>query len=135
MRIIKFRAWDTTRRVMVGSDYDKNWGDNADEWYADVAYMELTGIQQIAGNPYYKVMQFTGLKDRKGKEIYEGDVIKTKWAVGKVHFHPNGYWDILPRSFPKQCSSQDDAGFFALFSVNGYVECEVIGNIYENPDY
>lgn len=123
MREIKFRAWDKKRKIMIGSAYpDANWDYNKDEWYADIAYMELTGIENISSNGNYVVMQYTGLHDKNGKEIYEGDIVAfptfryvVSWNDKYAGWEP---WVVF-------VEGQDNI-----------VECdplEVIGNIYENP--
>lgn len=58
-REIKFRAWDKYRKCMIGSDYPNNWGNRKEEWYEDVAKMDLTGIENISNHLDYEVMQFT----------------------------------------------------------------------------
>lgn len=84
----------------------------------------------------YELMQFTGLHDRNGKEIYEGDILQnTKhsnqlvevyWqgcTTNNAHWIKWGGW-----AFRKV---QNDGNFtFAVYDN----EIEVIGNIYENPD-
>lgn len=98
-REIKFRAWDKRDKEMINI---KNW-----YWFEELGIMELDDEN---GRDYI-FMQFTGLKDKKGKEIYEGDIIKTSVGNEEVEWLSVG-WSLLCR---------DD-------------DIKVIGNIYENPN-
>ena len=71
----------------------------------------------------FELMQFTGLHDKNGKEIYEGDVLQTRSGVGHMVFDNCGYAIKSPGS------EAVDYEFSAF-----YLECEIIGNIYENPE-
>ena len=69
------------------------------------------------------VGQFTNLHDKKGNEIYEGDVLQTRSGIGYMVFDNCGYAIKSPGS------EAVDYEFSAF-----YLECEIIGNIYENPE-
>jgi len=69
------------------------------------------------------LMQFTGLKDKKGKDIYEGDVVKADWREGnwEIVFADGGFMmNIIPDSHAQ------------VFIQNE--EVQIIGNIHENSD-
>lgn len=75
-------------------------------------------------NEKYKIMQYTGLHDKNGKEIYEGDIVKAnffnKEITGKIEFAFGAF-------FVTGSAVSDNQMF--IFS-----DYEVIGNIYENPE-
>lgn len=92
-------------------------------------YQEGLGYRKISKKDYdFVLMQFTGLKDRDGREIYEGDIIKLdrtdcneigiKLHVDKVRRSETGGYHVDDKCLYK-CRLK---------------KCEVIGNIYENPE-
>jgi len=106
MREIKFRAWDG-EKMLPPQDITKC-GE----------YWNWLGLVDVA------LMQYTGLKDKNGVEIYEGDICKTsvpKIPKGWVYWSEEGaYFGIRNEKLP------------ALLHRAG--ELEVIGNIYETPE-
>ena len=67
----------------------------------------------------FEIMQYTGVKDKNGKEIYEGDILKLNDEIAKVIFCEGCFLlDI-----------KDDDNLFAISE-----DWEVIGNVYENPE-
>lgn len=122
MRIIKFRAWDELNQEMV---YEKTgiFSGGKSSW-------EILKL-------YENVMQFTGLHDKNGKEIYVGDIIgdwteidgKMEQSRLTVYFDEMiGQW-MLDISF-----NQDRTSSCSLFAELKDFEYEILGNIYENPE-
>lgn len=73
------------------------------------------------------VGQFTGSIDNKGVEIYEGDIVRMPKG-----FHPKNR-EIVFTEYGSWYMGHCGIGFGNL-KANGFVDCEVIGNIYENPE-
>ena len=109
MREIKFRAWVTEINKMFYWGFDIGNG----AWF--------TGPP----SPIHAIqMQYTGLLDKNGKEIYQGDIIKSSKWIAQVIYGNYG-WTITPN----KTSQRNEVVLFNLCSV-----LEVIGNIYENPE-
>ena len=79
------------------------------------------GVVQYCIDDENTIGQYTGLKDKNGKKIFEGDIVKSKYGVFKSKVEWN---DSFCGFFP---FCNNDTGIFAD-------ECEVIGNIYENKE-
>lgn len=139
-REIKFRAWDEEKELMLYSEkqpYGYEWEIN--EHYGVICIPFEYNDDDFGGlvcwGEHLPVMQYTGLKDMNGKEIYEGDVVKMHswWNA----FGPAGYdsdvtvveFDEELCGFTPMCNYDCDCGVYHSAS-----KLEVIGNIYENPE-
>ena len=125
-RVIKFRAWHKAGEVMLLDGVDSPLND-CDEIFApgwDRFYSELDFIQRDA-----VLMQFTGLTDNNGVEIYEGDVLTGIDGYG------DKVWLNSPVIFAKSafCLDKGARRPRPIYAIDG-VSWEVTGNIYENPE-
>ena len=121
MREIKFRAWHKEEKIMgevLGIDILHKEIFFSNE---DVDCYEHTDFKDI------ELMQYTGLKDKNNKEIYEGDILSNgnNEKPYKVIFE-NG-------SFRAEFEEDFEEYSFDLIDVVAQ-GCEIIGNIYENPE-
>jgi uncharacterized phage protein (TIGR01671 family) len=120
-REIRFRAWDKNERVMVDwlCMVQTAFNRTGDQSYG-IMYMILSG-----NHHNFEVMQYTGLKDKNGKEIYEGDLWERDQFIGFVEFSFSG-WNFKKAEY---------SGCYSYPSFYSNAEFgEVIGNIHENPD-
>lgn len=156
MRTLKFRVWERERSRFLYSKEGSAY--TIDSTTGKPAYGHAIGGSDgisvgltLNGLPYFRchnvmgelensvVQQFTGLLDREGKEIYEGDIVKNGYCQGRAEivFVDGGF-------FSKELSDSWDE--FLKGDVNTYEECrsflstsrgeemEVIGNIFENKE-
>ena len=122
MRELKIRIWDMDRKVMLGIQYVIFYNGDFYENYRDLE--DGIPIENIV------VMQSTGLKDKNGVGIYEGDIIKNirNGISRKV------YWDTHCASFHLSKRGREKPGVEYWSLSNPKWNYEVIGNIYENQE-
>lgn len=120
-REIKFRAWDKENEEM----YDVAM---IDMETGEVAYTDHpTGYNADALLEQVELMQCTGLKDKNGKEIYEGDIVRIDdLGIGIVDYEEGRF--AMRRREERFCWP-----VYCRIDHSPFVP-EVIGNIYENPE-
>jgi uncharacterized phage protein (TIGR01671 family) len=127
MRELKFRAWDNTDKE-IGGQIMYGWA-KLNELDAD-GVLSLVDLLVNGWNKQGIPMQYTGLKDSEGKEIYEGDILRHDYftiSLLKVVFGRGGF-SVVGIKVKEPLSE-------LLNPDNSlYKESEVIGNVYENPE-
>nr|DAQ77042.1 MAG TPA: YopX protein [Caudoviricetes sp.] len=125
--IPKFRAYDSGSlsrmyqpdEVMVG---------NGNIWIIDE---DSVAGEWIVNNDIH-LMQSTGLKDKNGKEIFEGDILGIETDEGILNV--NVFWDSKHALFMFESEIHNEKELLAELVEDNTYPFEIIGNIYENPE-
>ena len=122
MREFKFRVWSKYTRKMFDEGY----------------YLSIDGglfqndCLDYKNKESFEIMQYTGSKDKNGKEIYEGDIVAVSEEYGGHAYKP------LVVDFKACCFVLRKANYLAdfnpMYNYDFTQVYEIIGNIYENPE-
>lgn len=133
-REIKFRAWDKNDRKMFYSNKEVT------VWAGGLEPSINTDNGKIMSD--FELMQFTGLRDKNGKEIYESDLVKWDdrsngkyWRVAVVKINPDIQFDIIKNSLHALSTEFPHTFYYGNFIyADTENHLEIIGNIYENEN-
>ena len=128
MREIKFRAWSSGRKEMTEVE-NINFKGNA-------VYLISKYLRLVANLDETELMQYTGLQDKNGVDIYEGDIINLSYEYFDGHFRDNeivGKVYFEDSSFRMSYKKYDEIREWRIDEPE-ILSIEVIGNIYENPE-
>ncbi len=122
MKDLEFRAWLKDRMVKVeGFDFE----------YKYIEYKECDDDDYVDYANFYEIelMQYTGLKDKNGVKIFEGDIVKVDYLQEKIFeiIFVNGGFKLKA----KDCSTEYDYSITSTMIEENAIE--IIGNVWENP--
>ena len=121
--IPRYRAWDTTNKEMFKDTFS----------ITESGQVVVVEQEDVMCPPDYVfvdnlvIMQSTGLKDKNGKEIFEGDIVKMS---KDVYSEPTYYEVVRHRGGAYHLESKQHGCELWL----RHTDCEVVGNLYENPE-
>ena len=117
---LKFRAWLKKRQEM-DNEIDHI------SWLEDELYCIGDGITYMVSAEDLVLMQSTGLRDKNGKEIFEGDIVKMS---KDVYSEPTYYEVVRHRGGAYRLESKQHGCELWL----RHTDCEIVGNVYENKE-
>ena len=123
-REIKFRVWNT----VIGG-----WAGTTPSTLFELILEDQSKLSLKALKEDFTFMQYTGLQDINGTEIYEGDIVKTSRNDGTPAQHKQIGTVIY--TAPSFCINQHFYNEELQMDFNAFNSIEVIGNIYENKDH
>lgn len=126
--ILKYRAWDTTNKEMFKDTFA----------ITESGQVVVVEQESVASPPDYVfvehlvIMQSTGLKDKNGKEVFEGDILAIETDEGILNV--NIFWNSEHALFMFESKKYNEKDLLAELVEDNTYPFEIAGNIWENPE-
>lgn len=139
MREIKFRLWDSKNNCWYEPTFEAYRGKVEEVMISPRGRLTMRTMTELVDESLFpdrfELMQYTGLHDKNGREVYEGDIVKyTSWHDGNPCETFSGeivycdYLNIASFCISLNTKTGDDLAGLPAMGV------EILGNIYENPE-
>lgn len=139
MRELKFRVWDEAfKKMRYNYMLEMDWPTTGEKFDHGVVgpFIPFAGRWKSPTDfEYFPIMQYTGLKDKNGKEIYESDVVTLEtYGTCKVLFDEAMFKYVLIKPYMED-DIQSEVSIITqeLYPTTRYL-VEIIGNVYETPE-
>lgn len=130
--IPKFRAWDKVNKKLK-QVYSIDFDENGEIQSIKDEYTKPNEMYAMFEIEYFELMQSTGLKDKNGIEIYEGDIVELKYPYDKrIKTKGSIVWDNHKACFG--ISMKETTEQYELYRVTAENYLSVIGNVFENKN-
>lgn len=135
-RELKFRAWDKKLKQYIVTGFyilgETTAFNLIEQYYRDNNIEFKYGLEFLQ---YVELEQFTGLKDKNGIDIYEGDILKIKETPFQIEgLHQVIFYEDRYLTYSILYNDVDQANKHPLLYQIEYADAHVIGNIYDNPE-
>lgn len=137
-REVKFRVWDKKKKEWYGASSEHTLTFYGFALFGECTMMCMPSVSYLE---HLEITEFTGLTDKNGKEIYEGDIMSEKvhaetsnWASPMVHKPERSFVIEFERGSFVRDDTKEPMHSWLINCVSHRVEHEVIGNFYEHPE-
>jgi uncharacterized phage protein (TIGR01671 family) len=125
-RELKFRAWDNLKKEWL-----KRKVYHFNPHFNEEGIGEFRLSQHAEG---FTIQQYTGLKDKNGKEIYEGDICNAGIVIGDVNYSIGGFYLASNPLMEYFKGYPDNMNVLSPDWDYSWIDVEVIGNVMQNPE-